>query len=93
MTADRFRFGGDAVLSGLRDGAVETADRGGHELKSVAVMPDHIHLALRGNIERSPLEIGLEFQSRLADVAGCRAWQDEFYAGTFSEYDVSAIRP
>jgi REP element-mobilizing transposase RayT len=93
VTADRFRFGGDAILSGLRNGAVETADRGGHSLKSVAVMQDHIHLALRGNIERSPLEIGLEFQNRLADVAGCRAWQDEFYAGTFSEYDLSAIRP
>jgi len=55
-------------------------------------MPDHVHLALRGNIVRSPREIGVEFQNALADVVGCRAWQDEFYAGTFSEYDVSAIR-
>ncbi len=92
VTADRFRFGADDVLAGLRDAAVAAADQNGHGLKSVAVMPDHVHMALRGAIARSPREIGVGFQNALADVAGCRAWQDEFYAGTFSEYDVSAIR-
>lgn len=92
VAADRFRFGGDAILAGFRDAALAEAERGGHALKSVAVMPDHVHLALRGNIERSPREIGVGFQNVLAEVAGCRAWQDGFYAGTFSEYDVSAIR-
>ena len=92
VTADRFRFGADDILAGVRNAALAAAGRGGHALKSVAVMPDHVHLALRGNIERSPREIGVEFQNAMADVAGCRAWQDEFYAGTFSEYDVSAIR-
>jgi REP element-mobilizing transposase RayT len=92
VTADRFRFGADDILAGVRDAALAAAERGGHALKSVAVMPDHVHLALRGNVARSPREIGVEFQNALADVVGCRAWQDEFYAGTFSEYDVTAIR-
>ncbi|MBM4154535.1 MAG: hypothetical protein FJ221_05845 [Lentisphaerae bacterium] len=93
VTADRFRFGAEDILAGVRDAALAAADRGGHALKSVAVMPDHVHLALRGHIERSPREIGVGFQNALAEAVGCRAWQDGFYAGTFSEYDVSAIRP
>jgi len=32
-----------------------------------------VHMALRGNIERSPEEIALAFQNGLARVAGCRA--------------------
>lgn len=93
VTADRFRLGEDAMLARLRDAAFEEAKRGGHALKSMAIMPDHVHLALRGDFEKSPIAIGLEFQNALATVAGCRLWQDEFYVGTFSEYDVSAIRP
>lgn len=92
VTADRVRLGDDAMLAGLLNAAFEATASGGHSLKSIALMPDHVHLALRGNFEKSPLEIGLEFQNALAAVAGCRLWQDEFYVGTFSEYDVSAIR-
>jgi hypothetical protein len=55
-------------------------------------MPDHVHMALRGNIARSPEEIALAFQNGLAHTAGCRAWQDGYYAGTFSEYDLDVIR-
>jgi hypothetical protein len=49
-------------------------------------------MALRGNIERSPEEIALAFQNGLARVARCRVWQDGFYVGTFSEYDLDVIR-
>jgi hypothetical protein len=55
-------------------------------------MPDHVHIAVRGKIECSPKEIGLAFQNHLADVVGCKAWQDEFYVGTFSEYEADVIR-
>lgn len=55
-------------------------------------MPDHVHMALRGNIERSPEEIALVFQNGLARSAGCKVWQDGFYAGTFSQYDLDVIR-
>lgn len=55
-------------------------------------MPDHIHMAVRGDIGSSPEEIALAFQNALACAAGCRAWQAEYYAGTFSGYDLDVIR-
>ena len=61
-------------------------------IAALSVMPDHLHMALRGNIEWSPAEIALVFQNGLARAAGCRVWQDWYYAGTFSEYDLDVIR-
>ncbi len=56
-------------------------------------MPDHVHLALRGDIEHSPYEIALAFQNNLAYLLGqVRFWNEHFYVGTFSEYDMGAIR-
>ncbi len=41
-------------------------------------MPDHIHLALKGNIALSPEEIALGFLNNLAFVMGYnRVWKDE----------------
>ena len=92
VMADRFRITNPAVLGRIRDAAIATAEAGGHGLAAVAVMPDHAHLAVRGHIERSPEEIALQFQNALARAVGCRAWQDGFYVGTFSEYGLDVIR-
>jgi hypothetical protein len=48
-------------------------------------------VALRGDPEKSPLEIGLAFKDGLAEVAGCRRWEGSFYVGTFSEYALAAL--
>lgn len=92
VVANRFRITNPEKLGQIRDAAVTTAGEHGHRIATLAIMPDHVHLALRGNIELSPEEIALEFQNRLALAAGCRVWQDGFYAGTFSEYDLDVIR-
>ena len=56
-------------------------------------MPDHLHVALRGNVAESPAEISLAFMNNTAFVMGQNAiWQQGFYGGTFSEYDVRALR-
>ena len=58
-----------------------------------AIMPDHIHLSLCGNPELSPYDIALSFMNNLSyhlNVGRC--WGDEFYVGSFSEYDLNAIR-
>ncbi len=54
---------------------------------------DLIQLALRGNVELAPVEIGVAFQNGLGRAAGCRLWTDRFYVGTFSEYALSRILP
>ena len=92
VVADRFRITAPARLGEIRDAAFTVASEGGHVIAALSVMPDHLHVALRGNIEQSPAEIALVFQNGLARAAGCRVWQDGYYVGTFSEYDLGVIR-
>lgn len=91
VAAARFRVTAPDRLKLIRDAALAVASAGNHLIAALSVMPDHVHMALRGNIARSPEEIALAFQNELAREAGCRVWQDEFYMGTFSEYDLNAI--
>ena len=58
-----------------------------------SLMPDHLHLAIRGNIQDSPEEIALSLMNNLAFAIGQKAiWQPSYYAGTFGEYDMNAVR-
>ncbi|MEI8372456.1 MAG: hypothetical protein WCJ35_06430 [Planctomycetota bacterium] len=67
--------------------------RKSHKIASISVMPDHLHLALRGNIDSSPMDIAIGFQNNLAFAMGqVPIWQEGFYSGTFSEYDMGAVR-
>ena len=70
------------------------AQKRGFQISTGSILPDHVHLALRGNIERSPHEIVLCFQNNLAYLLGQRRlWMDTYYVGTFGEYDMKAVRP
>ncbi|PKN29314.1 MAG: hypothetical protein CVU64_08885 [Deltaproteobacteria bacterium HGW-Deltaproteobacteria-21] len=92
VVAERYRFTDPEQLGRFRDAALAMATESGHRMAALSVMPDHVHMALRGSIEQSPEEIALAFQNGLARAAGCRVWQDGYYAGTFSEYDLNVIR-
>lgn len=92
VAADRFRITNPEKLGQIRNAAFAVAADGGHRIATLSVMPDHVHIAIRGNIEQSPEQIALAFQNGLAHAAGCRAWQDGFYVGTFSEYDLDVVR-
>ena len=81
------------TLRTIRDGSFRIAAKKGYRIGSVSVMPDHIHLALRGNISHSPEQIALAFQNNLTYMARKGAmWRPGFYVGTFGEYDMEAIR-
>ena len=92
VVAGRDRITNPVILSAMRDAAFETTDAEGHRMASFALMPDHVHMAIRGNLEHTPQEIALAFQNSLARAAGCRVWQDGYYVGTFSEYELDAVR-
>ena len=80
-------------LAKIRDGVFRIADVKGYAIGAASVMPDHIHMALRGDYQRSPHEIALAFQNNLAYVLGQqRIWQENYYVGTFSDCDMWAIR-
>ncbi len=93
VVACRGRIHDLAQLRTLFERSLRIAERKGHRIASISVMPDHLHMALRGDLERSPVDIALDFLNNLAFAIGqVRVWQDGFYAGTFSEYDMNAIR-
>jgi len=92
VVADRFRITNPEKLGQLRDAAFVVAGEIGCRIAALSVMPDHVHVALRGDIDRTPEEIALAFQNGLARAAGGRVWQDGYYVGTFSEYDLEVIR-
>ena len=57
-------------------------------------MPDHLHVALRGNIEHSTQDIALAVMNNLAYFVGSvPIWDCGYYAGTFGEYDMRSVRP
>jgi REP element-mobilizing transposase RayT len=81
------------VLGKTLNGVLKVADAKGDRLKSVAVMPDHVHAALGGAPEQTPEEIALCFMNNLSFVLGRnRVWEDGYYVGTFSEYGADVVR-
>ena len=76
------------------DAAIDgTAQKHGYDAVTRAWLLDHLHLALRGNIAESPLDIAWALMNNTAFAVGRNAvWQRGFYAGTFSEYDMNAVR-
>ncbi len=90
---DRFRFGDHERLAALKDGSLRIAAHKGHRISTLSVMPDHLHVALRGNLEHSPEEIALGLLNNLAYHMGQNAvWQFGYYAGTFGDYRMNAVR-
>jgi REP element-mobilizing transposase RayT len=93
VVAERYRIADPATLGQIRDTVAMICERKGYSASTVAVMPDHLHLALRGAIDRSPEAIALAFLNNLAYALGQRPWwQAGYYAGTFGEYSMAAVR-
>jgi len=65
VTEERFRIADAVWLGRIRDQSLRIAQKRGHAISRLSVMPDHLHLALRGNVEQSPQEIALAFQNNL----------------------------
>jgi REP element-mobilizing transposase RayT len=88
----RMRIAQNEVLAKLRDDCFLIASQKDCRIKAVAVMLDHIHIALRGVVDQSPQDIALCFMNNLAWLNGYnRIWDDEYYAGTFSEYSLADL--
>jgi len=93
VTEERYQHGDSEWLRLIRDQSLKIAKKKRHAVSRLSVMPDHLHIALRGNIEDSPHEIALSFQNNLAYALGqLRVWRHTYYAGTFGEYDMQAVR-
>ncbi len=92
VVSGRHRFVEECELACIRDGILAVGEKLACQVAMVSVMPDHVHCALRGDPQRSPNNIGCAFQNGVAEqMRSGRIWEDQFYVGTFSEYDVDAI--
>ncbi|MEX2140026.1 MAG: transposase [Pirellulales bacterium] len=93
VVEDRFRVADLDVLARIRDSALKIAGKKGHWVSRLSVMPDHLHLAVRGQPTESPADVVSAYQNNLAYALGQkRLWRESFYVGTFSEYTMDAVR-
>ncbi|MFZ2654649.1 MAG: transposase [Victivallales bacterium] len=93
VVSGRYRIENEESFEKLKTCSFKIAEKKGYEIKALSVMPEHLHVALRGNIEQSPEEIVLAFQNNLAYVMGMLYfWEFNYYVGTFGEYDMGIVR-
>jgi REP element-mobilizing transposase RayT len=93
VVSERYRMENETTLATIRDTVPRIGANKGYAASTFAVMPDHLHLALRGDIEQSPEDIALCFLNNLAFALDQRPWwQAGYYAGTFGEYGMAAVR-
>jgi REP element-mobilizing transposase RayT len=94
VVRERYRIGEAATLAHIRDTTMRICTKKNYGASTLAVLPDHLHLAVRGTIGHSPEEMALSFLNNLAHALGQRPWWEAGnYAGTFGEYSMAAVRP
>jgi REP element-mobilizing transposase RayT len=90
---DRHRIRDMSFLHGLFEESQSVCANREYRLGAISVMPDHLHLSLRGVIADSPetIAIGLmnETYSRLQVNS---LWKPSYYVGTCGGYNMNAVR-
>ncbi len=93
VTTARMRFTDERALRRISETCRRIAELKGYLISRRSVMPDHLHLSLRGNLDHSPEMIALSFMNNLAYCMGQKMiWQPSYYVGSFGEYDMGAVR-
>jgi REP element-mobilizing transposase RayT len=89
----RYRMGWGKEGRNIAAACREVERKNGYRISTLSAMPEHLHIALRGNVDESPEDIALAFQNYLAyAMGGFRLWEDNYYVGTFGEYTMNAVR-
>jgi REP element-mobilizing transposase RayT len=93
VTEQRQRFVDEASWQRIAETCVRVASEQKHLLGSYSIMPEHLHMALRGNVQQSPEAIALGFMNGIADAFGQQpVLRPGYYVGTFGEYEMRAVR-
>ncbi|MEZ5307172.1 MAG: transposase [Pyrinomonadaceae bacterium] len=90
-TAFGLNFTPNHEMERIRDTLILISEKHGHRLRGYSLMPDHLHIALRGNIGWSPETIALNYMNNLAYAMRRPIWQNGYYAGTFGDYSQRVI--
>jgi len=93
VTEQRQRFVDEASWQRIAETCRKVASEQNHLLGSYSIMPDHLHMAVRGNVQQSPESIALGFMNSIADAFGQQlVLRPSYYVGTFGEYEMRAVR-
>jgi len=93
VVEDRVGIVSEAKLQAIFSETVRSLSEQGCAISTLAVLPDHLHVALRGNIALSPQDIVLKLQNDTTITTGRnRIWSSNYYAGTIGEYTMASIR-
>ena len=93
VVRQRYRISEPGTLARIRDTVSRVCGRKCYRASTIAVLADHLHIALRGALEQSPEEIALSFLNNLAYALGQQPWWESgYYTGTFGEYSMAAVR-
>jgi len=92
VVEQRYRIADMGRIEAIRDQALQTAHEQGHAVSVLSLVPDHLHVALRGAIENSPEQVALSFRNDTARAVGAAVWSYGYYTGTFGSYNMDAIR-
>jgi REP element-mobilizing transposase RayT len=90
VTEQRIRLRELQQLRTIRDATLKIAAKKRHAVSRLAVMPDHLHVALRPQIEESPLQVAFAYLNNLGHMVG-RLWQEGYYVGSFGEYSANVV--
>jgi REP element-mobilizing transposase RayT len=89
----RDRIGDMQFLARLFETFQTIALNHGYHLGGISVMPDHVHLSLRGIATESPETIALWYMNETCfrlNVMGL--WRPSYYVGTTGVYNMNAVR-
>jgi REP element-mobilizing transposase RayT len=93
VTADRARIVSELVLQTLFSETIRSLSNQECELSTLAILPDHLHVALRGNIALSPADIAVKLQIDTEIALGRKKiWNQNYYTGTIGEYTMGSVR-
>lgn len=93
VVADRFRLRDEETISNLFEALKNESTTQGHKVAILSILPDHIHIALRGHIATSPQDSVDSIKEKTAQSMGMLSlWTPNYYAGTFGLYDMNVIR-
>ena len=72
---------------------LRVAEKKGHRVSAIGVFPDHMHITVGCDVDDAPGEVALSYMNNLVYRHQMRPlFQNGYYAGTFGEYDLWAIR-
>jgi len=93
VTDSRMRFTDERSLNMIGETCDKVAAKKAYRMARRSVMPDHVHLALRGDIEQSPEEIALAFMNNIAFAFGQKAvFRPSYSVCTLGECDMAPVR-